>query len=209
MMLPRTTRMHTRSARAGRGYTAVEVMLAITVLLISSAGVMSMQKAAIQGNLDARRLDVANSIARVWLDRLTTDATTWNSTSGITLTNTMWIKDNLDTGAFMTPAALPAGAPIYSPAFDILGRDLPNPGDPTAVYCVHVKLDTMATTTTTPAGPVLLRATVLVFWPKNLLFAAGAPANPLCPGPTDVAAVEAATGTYHMLFATEALRRGS
>jgi type II secretory pathway pseudopilin PulG len=193
-----------------RGYTAVEVMLAITVLLISSAGVMSMQKAAIQGNLDARRLDVANSIARLWLDRLTTDASTWNSTSATTLTNTLWINANLDTGTFMTPQALPSGAPIYSPAFDILGRDLPNIADPTAVYCVHVKIDTMATTTAAPAGPVLLRATVLVFWPKNLLFAAGAPSNPLCPGPSDVAAVESSTpGTYHMLFTTEALRRGS
>lgn len=49
--------------RTGRGYTAIEVMLAITVLMIGSAGVMSMQKASIQGNFDARRLDLANSIA--------------------------------------------------------------------------------------------------------------------------------------------------
>ena len=49
-----------RRGRLGRGYTAVEVMLAITVLLISTAGVMAMQTASIQGNLDARKLDVAN-----------------------------------------------------------------------------------------------------------------------------------------------------
>ena len=31
------------------------------------------------GNLDARKLDVANSVARTWLDRLATDASYWTS----------------------------------------------------------------------------------------------------------------------------------
>jgi len=187
--------------RGSRGYTAVEVGLALTVLLISMAGVMSMQKASIQGNQDARRLDIANSIARVWLDRLATDATVWNANVG--LNQTLWLKALLDTG-FQTPTAQPAGVPVWSPAFDILGRDLPNVADPTAIYCVHVSVSTVSTL---PAGgPSSVRATVLVFWPKNLLGAQTAPNNPLCPGPADVANFETGNpGTYHMLFTTEGL----
>jgi Tfp pilus assembly protein PilV len=189
----------------------VEVILAMTVMLISSAGVMSMQKAAVQGNLDARRLDVANSIAQTWLDRLATDAATWNSATG--LTQTTWLNTVLGHG-FVMPATAPAASAIYSPAFDIFGRDVTNLADGSIVFCTHVKVDTVANFATPTGGattePVLLRATVLVFWPKNLLNAQGAPSNPLCPGPNDVAATEAgAPGTYHLLYATEALRRGS
>ena len=191
-----------RSTPSIAGYTAVEVLLALTVLLISSAGVMSMQKASIQGNMDARNLDVANSIARTWLDRLTTDADAWNSGTG--MTQTLWLGADLGKG-FVTPSVEPATLSAWSPAFDILGRDLLTTADPTAAFCTHIKIDAMAIG---PTGtPTLLRATVLVFWRKNLAGAAGAPSTPFCPGPNDVAAQEAATpGVYHMLFASEAIR---
>lgn len=200
----------TRRPARSRGYTAVEVMLAMTVMIISSAGVMSMQRAAIQGNLDARKLDVANSIARVWLDRLATDATSWDAATG--LTQTLWLGAVVGSG-FVQPSVQPAAQPVWSPAFDMLGRDLPNTADPTTAFCVHIKVDTMANAITPIAGgaapaPALLSATVLVFWPKNLINA-GVPALNICQGgPGDVAAAEAASpGTYHLLYATEALRR--
>src|SRR5580658_5036861 len=84
-----------RSTR--RGYTAVEVLLAMTVLLIGSAGVMSMQKSSIQSNLDARKLDIANSIAHDWLERLTADATQWTlpatNVNGVNnFGNTKWLS---------------------------------------------------------------------------------------------------------------------
>jgi hypothetical protein len=199
--------------RSQGGYTAVEVLLAITVLTISSVGVISMQKAAIQGNLDARRLDVANSISRVWLDRLATDATTWNSQSG--LAQTLWLNTLVGAG-YQTPAMVPAAMPIYSPAFDIMGRDLFNIATDPVAFCVHVNVIDEADAPPIaqvgqmmppPPGPVLLRATVLVFWPKSLL-GGGAPATDWCTSVPDVAAAEAgAPGTYHMIYATEALRR--
>jgi len=196
-----------RLARGARGYTAVEVMLAMTVLLISTAGVMAMQKGAVQGNLDARRLDIANSIARTWLDRLSTDATAWNSNTP-TLGATQWLGA-LST-AYTVPAygATGAGSPgLLSPAFDIMGRDLPA-ADPTMVFCVEVKLDTLAVDS--GANPTVVRGTVLVFWPKNLL-GGGLPTLGCAAGAVlDPAVVEAATpGTYHMLYAAEALRRSS
>jgi len=189
------------SSRASRGYTAVEVLLAMTVMLISTAGVMSMQKASIQGNLDARKLDVANSIARTWLDRLETDTETWNAQTN-TLSFTTWLNGAHDTGLFMTPAVFTGPSAFQSPAFDILGRDVAE-ADPTVAFCTHIKVDTMASTV---AGvPVILRATVLVYWPKDLTGTNPGRSTPLCTE-TDVAHFESGNpGTYHMLFATEAL----
>jgi prepilin-type N-terminal cleavage/methylation domain-containing protein len=204
-MSAQRTRRPTR--RAERGYTAIEVMLAMTVLLISSAGVMSMQKAAIQGNVDARKLDVANSIARTWLDRLATDSETWNSlTTG--LTQTTWLGPMYDTGLFMTPTVVQQTmSSVQSPAFDILGRDLFNAAnDPTTVFCTHIKVDHMAVTAANL--PVLIRVTVLVYWAKQLS-GGGVPATQLC-SEHDVANVELnSPGTYHMLYVTEALRSPS
>src|SRR5580658_2638153 len=163
-----------------RGYTAVEVMLAMTVLLIGSAGVMTMQKASIQSNLDARKLDIANSIAHDWLERLSADATQWtlpaiptNLTNNIG--NTTWLQF-YNTGWFLP--AIPGGYPAAegnSPAFDILGRDLAAADAPNAVFCAHVRLDQIAQDVLNPALPVLLRATVVVFWRKQLVTSPGAP----------------------------------
>ena len=62
---------------ARRGYTAVEVLMAMTVMAIGAAAVMTMQKTSVQGNLDARKTDIANSIARTWVERLQRDAMQW------------------------------------------------------------------------------------------------------------------------------------
>src|ERR1700736_63654 len=64
---------------AALGYTAVEVLMAMTVMAVGSAAVISMQKASMQGNLDARKTDVANSIARLWVERIKRDAMQWTT----------------------------------------------------------------------------------------------------------------------------------
>ena len=61
-------------ASAARGYLVIEVVMALTVLAIGGAGVITMQKTSVTGNLDARKAtDVANSIARMWVERLRQD----------------------------------------------------------------------------------------------------------------------------------------
>lgn len=63
--------------REARGYTAVEVLMGLALFAIGAAAVISMQRAAIQGNVDARKLDMANSIAHEWIERLRRDAALW------------------------------------------------------------------------------------------------------------------------------------
>ncbi len=186
----------------------------MTVLMIGSAGVMSMQKSSIQSNLDARKLDIANSIAHTWLERLTTDATQWtlpsnNITGASNLGNTSWLKFTGSPGAWFEPA-IPgaygaAGAEGSSPAFDLLGRDLDLADAPNAVFCTHVRIDTLAVDSN--ALPLLLRGTVIVFWKKQLVTSAPVPGGN-CQSWFDVAADEAANpGTWHIIYATTAIRK--
>jgi Tfp pilus assembly protein PilV len=188
-------------------------MLAMTVLMIGTAGVMSMQKSSIQGNLDARKLDMANSIAHDWLERLTADGTAWtlpanNVTGANNFTNTKWLAQGLASpNQFFLPA-LPgnqATAEGFSPAFDILGRDLAQGNAANAAFCVHVNVSQLAQDS--QAQPLLLRATVLVFWPEQLVQSGAIPAG-YCTTWFDVAAAEAAhTGTWHMIYASTAIRK--
>jgi type II secretory pathway pseudopilin PulG len=200
-----------RSRGKLRGYTAVEVLLAMTVLLIGSAGVMTMQKVSIQANLEARKLDVANSIAHAWMERLQTDATQWtlpsNSVAGApNLGNTMWLKNAW--GGWFLPA-IPAAFPDdgLSPAFDILGRDLPLASAANAVFCTHLRFDQIAQDSL--GNPTAVRATVIVFWAKQLV-QSEAVAGGNCTGYFDVAADEAANpGSWHMVYASTAIRKNT
>ena len=219
----KTMSLRTRQARAtAQGYTAVEVLLAMTVLLIGSASVMSMQKSAIQSNLDARKFDIANSIAHDWLERLQTDATQWtlpgapgSGLPGVSnFVNTKWLTPggtggNGAFGAWFEPT-IPGtygspGAEGNSPAFDILGRDLDLADARNAVFCTHVKIDQLEL----DAGgfPLLLRATVIVFWQKQLVTSAS-PLGGNCLAHFDVVADEAAhPGSWHIIYVTTPIRK--
>jgi prepilin-type N-terminal cleavage/methylation domain-containing protein len=205
-----------RTSGNRRGYTAVEVLLSMTVLSIGAAGVMSMQKAAVQGNADARKLDTANAIAHTWIDRLRTDGTAWTlpstvlaaaTTSNLPLTN--WLGVHLDSGAFFLPTVPPSyPAEGLSPAFDIFGRDLDAADAPSAVFCTHIKVDTLQFDQSgTPGLPLILRATVIVFWAKSLVNSA-VPNAGNCTSYFDVAHYESTNpGTYHIVYATSAIRK--
>jgi hypothetical protein len=187
-------------------------MLAMTVLLIGSASVMTMQKVSVQANLDARKLDVANSIAHDWLERLTTDAVQWtlpsNTVAGANnLPNTRWLSQAW--GAWFLPAVPPSypAAEGASPAFDLLGRDLAAPDAPNAVFCTHVLLTQISQDSL--GNPSMVRATVVVFWAKQLV-QSEAVAGGNCTAYFDVAADEAANpGSWHIIYASTAIRKNT
>src|SRR5262249_22179703 len=91
MKFPSRSRM-----RSSRGFTAVEVLVAMTLFAIGAAGVISMQKVAIEGNADARSFDVATGIGAEWLGRLRRDSMAWTKPNAIDTTNnlstTTWLK---------------------------------------------------------------------------------------------------------------------
>ena len=113
-----------------RGYTAIEVLMAMTVMAIGGAAVITMQKTSVTANLDARRADVANSIARTWVERLRRDAMAWTlpgpAGGGNNIANALIISKGIAVSPtwFLPDQYIGVTVPeTMSPAFDILGRD--------------------------------------------------------------------------------------
>ncbi len=144
-----------RRPHLARGYTMIEVLMAMTVMAIGGAAVITMQKTSVTGNLDARKADVANAIARTWVERLQREAMQWTLPSneepdrqqpreraGPRATSStrpeQWFLPSQDMGQNGVNETM-------SPAFDILGRDLPQGSLGSADFCVHVRLQWLGT----------------------------------------------------------------
>ena len=196
-----------------RGYTAIEVLLAMTVAAIGAAAVMSMQKATMQGDLDARKMDLANSIARTWVERLERDAMQWTlpgpalPNAASNMSNVHLFANNVDTGWYV-PTAYVAATPPTSYAFDILGRDLAA-GDIAsfAIFCVNVRVSTLV-------ANQFLRADVRVLWLGGL-GTSGANPSPFCsPQNSDMTSADPNSNSmtnygapaYRAIYVTTAIR---
>ncbi len=193
--------------------------MAMTVFAVGAASVIAMQRASIQGNSDARKLDMANAIARDWLERLRRDAMMWTQnsvatplgqTNYIKLTSTYYGKWAMPTT--LCPAtATGSNADGLCPAFDILGRDLAQDKYGDASFCVNIWLDSASAD---GGAADLVRAEVRVYWPRQLTQSATAPysgGNGFC----DTAALGATNGpdgatggpaVYHFVYASTMLR---
>jgi type IV pilus assembly protein PilV len=213
-----------------RGYTMIEVLVSMTLLAIGAAGVIAMQKSAVQGHQEARQMDMANAIAREWMERLRRDASLWTPSAGSpgvlpppNLTQAPIVQIfNPPHWYIPSQRIVPIGAQtdVESPGFDVLGRDVPGAGlqfaDQGAIgaggtyttntttvleYCVNVRITPLT------ADQTLLRAEVRVFWPRGLtssLAPAVCTADP--PASWDTDPVQT-TETYHFIYLTSAIRQ--
>jgi type IV pilus assembly protein PilV len=172
----RTPSRSRRSLARAPGYTAVEVLMAMTVMAIGASAVISMQRATMQGDMDARMTDVANSIARTWVERLQKDAMQWTLPSsanpaGNNFSNAKLLANHAGssgTPAWFLPTDYMGGTPeAWSPGFDILGRDLVQANLKNATFCANVRLSWLVPQAL-PGEPGLLRADVRVLWPRGL-----------------------------------------
>jgi prepilin-type N-terminal cleavage/methylation domain-containing protein len=196
-----------------RGYTVIEVLLAMTVLTIGASAVISMQKASMQGNFDARKTDVANGIARMWMERIRRDAMSWtlpSSASGAASNfSNASLLGHAGAGWFLPKDYLPATAPFasISPGFDLLGRDVPSVAGLTTstappVFCVHLNETWLVQNATTPTDS-LLRVDLRVIWRRGITTTAYAT------GPCDSTVATAAIPDpklYVSLYMTTAVR---
>jgi len=189
-----------------RGYTAVEVMMSITLVAVGAVGVMAMQQAAVQGNADAREVDVASSIARMWIERLERDATLWTP-SAITvvppanINSALLVNESALNGKWYVPQARLSSTgsqdDVESAGFDILAQDQSSLTASGLRYCVNLRVTPLTTDDT------LVRAEVRVFWPRNLTIA---PDQNYC-NQAPPATLDEDTQKYHFVYAVTALRQ--
>jgi hypothetical protein len=175
-------------------------LMAMTVMAIGAAAVMSMQKASMQGNLDARKMDIANSITRTWVERLQRDAMQWtipgpSQPVGSNFATAQLLSGNV-TGQWFLPTQY-VGSGV-SPGFDILGRDLATTDLPTALFCANLRLTWLT--------PTLIRADVRVLWPRGI--SGAPPVGGLCT--TAVAALTTPDPTvYHAIYAVTGIQENA
>lgn len=166
-----TRRLIARRRGDTRGYTLVEVMVALSLLGIGITGILSMENAAILANRRAQEMTIATNVARRWQERLRLDALLWNSPSNRTSisdlgTDTTYLCQlagcsggSAAANQWLVPTP-PTGS-TESPAVDPFGNEVPV-GSSLAKYCVNVRYNWLRTDTASRQG--LVRAEVRVWW---------------------------------------------
>lgn len=187
--------------RQSRGYTFVELMMALTVLGIGVSGIIAMQKLTVSSNQHAKNLALATHIAESWAEHLAIDATRWNfpnSTNSVSnLGNTAWLEAaNNNPNLWVLPAY--HAQVNFGPAFDALGNVTQQPAQ--TVFCTHVRMSWIYPQATFNG---VIRADIRVFWPREGRGALG-PCATVAP-----AAVTAGLANYHFVHHSTALRQNT
>ncbi len=152
--------------------------MALAVLTLGAVTVVTMQKATLMANTNARNLAAASDLAQSWMERLRVDALAWNDPATVPdiTSDTAWLRNsaapaNPGATGWFTPAVTLAGSsnvyPAGAPMADIMAADL-NANDPAApAFCVQVRLTQYGLNTSLWALSRLVRAEVRVFWDKT------------------------------------------
>lgn len=159
-----------RSGFGARGFTVVELLMAIVVLSTVTFGIMAFERGIVRSNEQSRNLTAGMAVADYWMEHARTEALLWRTNAATDLadaartpmlnavTDALLAVPGASTGWLDVP---PAGA---SPRFN---RHLEEwtIGSPPAVdvgeFCAQYRI-----TVLTPAPDELLRIEVRVLWYK-------------------------------------------
>lgn len=163
--------------KGSRGYSIIEVMMALGILAVGTTGVIALQKVALVGNTTARMADAARNVAGTWVERLKADSLQWNDPMGIPdIGETRW----LNVAGTYSPQNPPSAAswvrapdvPNWSsPVADIHGADVFDPASLDGVFCTHLQLSRAVEKRFSLGGqthPITIRAVVRVVWRRDL-----------------------------------------
>lgn len=140
-----------------RGYTLVELMMALALFAIAVVGIISMQKVTISSNAHAKNIAMAQRIAQAWAGQLEMDATEWRNAFG-----TGWLNDS---NVWQRPAHIATRS--FGGAFDALGNPLEDKDVAQARFCTHVRMAWLYPPAMDVGGNGMLRAEIRVFWLKD------------------------------------------
>lgn len=184
-----------------RGYTVVELMMALAVFATGVAGIMTMQRTTITSNRTAKNVTLANGIAEAWLSQLAADASLWTTD----LSSTTWLGTVDGTGlngAWQLPAW--DDARKFGAEFDGLG----NPVEEDGQFCAHIRLTWLYNDGNIAgglSGNGVIRSEVRVFWPRE--GTSRVEGDCTSADAATVAAVGNATGSYHFVVHAGAVRQ--
>jgi Tfp pilus assembly protein PilV len=156
--------MATRRARRNGGFTIVEVVVAMAVMVFGIMAIVGLQSHTVQINSLARQMSIANQIAQTWLERMKQDAHRWDQPQKDgqppliqLLAGTTWLQQvNAMPGRFQS---IPATA-AASGAYDFQGNEIMLGTAGTPFFCTSFK----------PAWVYVgrtIRVDVRVFWPRE------------------------------------------
>jgi hypothetical protein len=152
-----STKSLPRSTRRLRGYTAVEVLMSMSVLAVGVLGVFSMEKVTLASNVHAKNLAIATHIGQAWLGVLEAEASLWDSSSN-SLDRTTWLRTAPTPSDWFRPVAVAASN--FGPEFDELGSPVGADGQ----FCVDLRISPFNGIAEEEKGQGLRRVEVRVFW---------------------------------------------
>ncbi|MFT3924970.1 MAG: prepilin-type N-terminal cleavage/methylation domain-containing protein [Myxococcales bacterium] len=84
-----------RARRQRAGYTLVEVMLAVSVLVVGATGFTFLQGASIRSVQNAQEHTVALQVLETWIERVRRDNSRWTEAGLVNTANTTYLKAGL------------------------------------------------------------------------------------------------------------------
>ena len=200
-----------RPARAARrqsaGYTAVEVLMSMSVLAVGVIGIFSMEKVTVSSNVHAKNLAIATHIAQGWLGTLEAEAMRWDTTPNVLATRTSWLGTGLGLTqpAWFRPNFI-AGQ-VYGPEFDELGNPVARNGR----FCVDLRLSPLNGAAAIAEGTGMSRVEVRVYWLRETavpLNSVTAPQFPCQMLPVKVS-LQNESRLFHFVYLSGAVRQVS
>ncbi len=180
---------------AARGYTMIEVLMALAILAVGASGVITLQKITVVGVTNGRNINVATGIAQAHLERVRVDATRWQGIiagatpagntedyADATLLTALLPTSSSVAGAWtLASAPFPDSTGLGLGVSDVTGDTDGAPGTNPVGYCTHVRLvpvmfdpNSERYNTGIPGGgptlqardALLIRVEVRTFWAK-------------------------------------------
>ena len=129
--------MMRRSNRSQQGFTLIEVMMAMSVMVVGALGIMAMQQASTRGNMNARQLTTGTEVTQLWLERVRRDAMGWNVPDSVVgVAGTQFLRNLPAAGTvdWFTPAGAALGE---TAAVDYFGNEVPLAQ---GRFCTHLRM---------------------------------------------------------------------
>jgi prepilin-type N-terminal cleavage/methylation domain-containing protein len=191
------------SQRRQRGYTVVELVMAMAIMAVGVAGVIAMQGVTAASNRHARTLTVATHVGQAWLDMLATESSLW--TERDSLARTTWLARVDSEASWFRPAF--SSSVNFGPAFDTLGNAVAiDDLERDTQYCVDLRLLRLEESA---GGAGLIRAEVRVYWRREdvVPLPATTPPAHACALEPAIVSNDTTGGMFHFLYMSTAVRQ--